>query len=348
MSDDHTHHLSTPGDIAATVPYLLGFHPQHSLVVLGLSQRIITLGMRIDLPSGPADETFRHHLATSTVQLIHSDITTCVLVAYGAAEPARTAVSDAASLFDINGIDLAGVMRVDGTTVWPLTRSGTAHSDGTSFDPSTSTAVFAATVAGRAALPDRDALVAQLTPSTGAEREAVIAATADARRFVDDIAHKPQWQGDVIVIGADDGDDTGEDITGAIRAVALLHVGHGLLRDMLRAYRDGRPASDREVALLSVLLTEPAMLDAAVRHIKPDPWQTAMWIDIVRRADAPLVTAPANLAAGAALGPGDGGLASCAVARAIETDPGDRLAGLITELVQLGVEPAAILTVLNR
>lgn len=348
MSEDHTQHLSTPGDIAAVVPYLLGFHPEHSLVLLGLRQRIIACGLRIDLPAAPADDTFRQQLTTATARLTGHDITTCVLVAYGAADQVRDAMADAVAILELNGVDIAGMLRVEATTVWPLTLTGHPIGDGTTFDPTTTEAVFAATVAGRAALPDRDTLIAQLAPSTGAERDSVIAATAEARRFVDDITRIPPLLDDVVVIGGDHGDDDGEDITGAIRAVALLHVGNDLLRDMIRCYRDGRTASDREVALLSVLLNEPAMLDDAVRHLQPDPSQTAMWIDIVRRADAALVTAPANVLALAALVAGDGVLAGCAVTRAINTDPGNRLARLIAELVQLGVEPDMILTLITR
>ncbi len=47
--------LSSPADVLAAVPHLLGFHPARSLVVIGAggSRGRIRLGFRYDLPDPP-------------------------------------------------------------------------------------------------------------------------------------------------------------------------------------------------------------------------------------------------------------------------------------------------------
>ena len=49
--------ISDPGEIAAALPHLLGFHPRESVVVIGLGGRSgsrVGLTVRADLP-GPGD-----------------------------------------------------------------------------------------------------------------------------------------------------------------------------------------------------------------------------------------------------------------------------------------------------
>src|SRR5689334_15659614 len=42
--------LRTPNDVVAAVPYLFGFHPADSLVVLAVRERSLVLQLRVDLP----------------------------------------------------------------------------------------------------------------------------------------------------------------------------------------------------------------------------------------------------------------------------------------------------------
>ena len=42
--------LRSPADVVAAVPVLLGFHPEHSLVVIGLKTGRVVLTVRVDLP----------------------------------------------------------------------------------------------------------------------------------------------------------------------------------------------------------------------------------------------------------------------------------------------------------
>src|SRR5262245_30004287 len=54
--------LRTPTDVLAAVPYLLGFHPGESVVIIGLHGARLAFNVRADLPpaarpphAGPAD-----------------------------------------------------------------------------------------------------------------------------------------------------------------------------------------------------------------------------------------------------------------------------------------------------
>jgi hypothetical protein len=45
-----TLHVRGPADLLAAVPYLLGFHPTESLVVIGLADTTVMVTARINLP----------------------------------------------------------------------------------------------------------------------------------------------------------------------------------------------------------------------------------------------------------------------------------------------------------
>ena len=57
--------LSDPADLAAAIPYLLGFPPEESLVVISLRgpRKRIGLTMRWDLPDESLDDDFAEQIA---------------------------------------------------------------------------------------------------------------------------------------------------------------------------------------------------------------------------------------------------------------------------------------------
>src|SRR5882757_8183666 len=46
--------LREPGDLIEAVPYLLGFHPRQSLVIIGLARASVALTTRVDLNELPS------------------------------------------------------------------------------------------------------------------------------------------------------------------------------------------------------------------------------------------------------------------------------------------------------
>ena len=47
--------ITDPVDLVKVVPYQLGYHPEHSLVLIGLCRKQIGLVQRLDLPTLPQD-----------------------------------------------------------------------------------------------------------------------------------------------------------------------------------------------------------------------------------------------------------------------------------------------------
>src|SRR5438034_5381714 len=77
--------LSSPADVLAAVPHLLGFHPVKSLVVIGAGgpRGRIRLGFRYDLPD-PPDAMAAHRIADHAVAVLAERRATTVIAAgYG-------------------------------------------------------------------------------------------------------------------------------------------------------------------------------------------------------------------------------------------------------------------------
>jgi len=77
--------LSSPADILAAVPHLLGFHPAQSLVVIGAGgpRDRVKLGFRYDLPDPPHAGTARHIAEHAAAILAGHRATTVIAVGYG-------------------------------------------------------------------------------------------------------------------------------------------------------------------------------------------------------------------------------------------------------------------------
>jgi hypothetical protein len=111
-----------------------------------------------------------------------------------------------------------------------------------------------------------------------------------------------------------------------------------------RALADGRRLDASDVARLLVLLDATLELRDvawAEMHHGNARQHVALWRDVVRRAPAGLVAAPASLLGFAAWLSGHGALAWCAVERAQDDDPGYGLAGLLSTALAGGVPPSA-------
>ena len=50
--------LTSPHDLLAAIPFLIGYHPDRSLVLVSLKNETIGMAMRVDLPSDIAPESY--------------------------------------------------------------------------------------------------------------------------------------------------------------------------------------------------------------------------------------------------------------------------------------------------
>src|SRR5258706_12434762 len=91
--------LRTPEDVLAATPYLLGFHPVDSLVVLGLTGKKLTFHVRGDLPPAGSSRPLLDDLADYFGDLfLRQGVDGVVLVGYGTGQsgtPLITAVRHA-------------------------------------------------------------------------------------------------------------------------------------------------------------------------------------------------------------------------------------------------------------
>lgn len=330
-TDPPTLHVRTTTDLLALIPFLLGYHPESSLVLIVRDGdgRLILAG-HTTLPTAHADLGW---LSTSMSRLAarltgHLDVS-AVLAGYGPARRVERAVHAAAGALDQTGIPISEALRVADGRFWHLGSEQTGPPDGTVFDPAGSTVTAEAVYAGLVALPDRAAFTATLDPVTGPARTGMIAATAAACQFLADLM-------DAAAPAAGHEPDAALDtpVGQALQHAARTYL--GLVQDR---YRSGQPADDEHAATLTVLLALPTLRDFAARHTTAEPWQLTMWHDLVRRAEPEFATVPATLLALAALQAGNGTLADIAIRRALDTDPDDPFARLLAQALAAGIAP---------
>jgi len=179
-------------DMLAVIPFLLGFQPDASLVLLAVddgSGGVVT-GARLDLPT--ADQPLGR--VRAALDLVIAKLTTrggisVVLAGYGPADRVEPTVTTAAEALQAAGIPIRDALRVADGRFWRLRCADPAACPphGIPFEPATSPATAAAVYAGLVALPDRDALAATLAAVTGPARDGMVAATLAACAFLDEL-----------------------------------------------------------------------------------------------------------------------------------------------------------------
>ncbi len=320
--------VSSPPELLAAVPYLFGFHPADSLVVLGLADQPtrVNFSCRVDLPeSGAGTEV--EELVAEIVNLVGGQrVSAVLLVAYGARERADATLALAEAEFGNRGIDVREVLRAEGGRYW----SYCCHDPvccpprGTPYDVTSSSVAASATVAGLVALPDRAAVERSVAPVEGAASEAMHQAHARVR------ARLEEWSREC-------GD--AESLRTKMTAEGKRRVGAALAR-----YRDGGDRlDDDEIAMLAALLVLYPVRDDAWLRIERGllAAHLALWTDVVRRTEEIYVPAPASLLSFAAWQDGNGTLASIAVDRALRAQPSYTMAHLIAKVLAAGMPPAA-------
>ena len=145
------------------------------------------------------------------------------------------------------------------------------------------------------------------------------------------------------------GDDSDGDPDTALHTplgLALQKAARTYLIQAQDSYRSGRPVGDDPAAALTVLLDLPSLRSFAARRTSGEEWQIEMWTDLVRRAEPPFTAGPATMLALSALQAGRATLASVAIDRALDTDPGDRFAHLLAGVVAAGIDPDTVTALL--
>jgi len=326
MTEPRTITAKSPADVLALIPYLLGFHPDDSVVLLTLGGDIDNrFHARVDIPRDPADipevigllaDPVRQHGPGRVFVAVYSDDE---LLAERLSDQLHAALEEA-------GATVAGAIRADGERWFDLTGcSGPCcPAEGTPYDVSSHPITAQAILDGQVALGSRRELAESLV-GTDLTALAAVETAADGylARALGSARHP-----------------LGPPVPGGARAHLLQE---GLwVRDRLRRYlADGTPLSDDEVARLLVAVVAIEVRDVAWSEMTRETSRghVDLWRDVVRRSPFDLLAAPAALLGFAAWLSGDGALAWCAVDRCQEAEPDYRLASLLVSALAGAVSP---------
>jgi hypothetical protein len=318
--------VRTPGDLLEAIPYLLGFRPRDSLVIVGLADTRVTVTARVDLgelaDGGVLAETMcvlGNSGATSVVAAVYDNAPGVVT----ADLPHRAVVEEFVRCTARFGIDLLDAVLVAGGRWWSYACADDSccPEQGRELPGDASPARAAATYAGLVALADRDELVAVLEPADAAERAALEPAIAEHENLVMSA-----------VVG-------GYDLRRQ-RSVKRAIFSAARDADSSLFPGDGHGLSDDEACRFAVALTEQPIRDAvwlAVDQGRLDG--RGLWRDLARRLPAPYDAAPLFLYGWACWRDGNGASAGMAADRALASDPDYTAAELLRGALTHGLDP---------
>lgn len=317
--------LTTPLDVLATIPFVIGYHPAESIVLLGLYDRQLAFTIRGDLPlKGDAVES--RAVVNHLLEVARRQHATAVLaVGYGPDDRVRPVLDRLERACDRAGPLVLELLRVEDGRYWSYLchEPFCCPTEGSPYDVNASATATAWTVAGLVALPDRRTYEDQLTPVTGTARAAMTAATARANDRL-------------VALLADATDEADAEAT-------MVRTGDTAIRDALDRYRQGERLTDDEVGWLTVLLLSHPVRDLAESMITQATadlhHHRALWMDTVTRAESDLVAGPGPLFALTAWRLGEGALARVAVELVLGSRPYDCLSLYVGEMLAQGMPP---------
>jgi hypothetical protein len=315
--------LREPVDVLSAVPYLLGYQPVDSVVMIGLCEGQLHVTARTDLPAD--DEGVAATAGGLHRMLSDTGIDSVVMVAYGPSGRVQSLLPRLAAVIEELGVVLLEALRAEGGRYWSYLcpDPSCCPDEGTPFDIRGSRVAAEATLAGIPTLPDRATYENQVRPVCGPAREAMTEAT---RRAQDRLYR---------LVGSATGEDD--------LAERLVREGAAALGAGLRIQRRGGRLDDDAAALLSVLVGWTEVRDLAMLRLGDNRADLltarALWLDILRRAEPDYVAAPGVLFALAAWRRGELVLAQLAIERVLDADPPHAMARLIESALLRGLPP---------
>jgi hypothetical protein len=318
--------LRSPADVLSAVPFLFGFHPTESLVVVGLKGKAMLLHARVDLPEVGAPVAALQQYGGELAELVRNGgADSAVLVGYGTPEQVDRAMRAAHQAFTTRRIKVGDRLRAHGGRYWSYACRNAicCPPAGTPFDLGASPVAAEAVFAGLEVAPDRESVVHSLDPPTGAALEATERASSLAR--------------DRLAGFFGSGGDTAK----------ACAVGSAAIDDALERYTRYEQLNDDEVAWLSVLLTLIPVRDVAWARIDADGVAGAqlhrrLLTDLVRRGDPALAAPPAMLLGYLHWRLGDSVRAGAAIDRCVAADPSYSAGMLMAEVLDRAIPPWVI------
>ncbi|WP_344864610.1 DUF4192 domain-containing protein [Planomonospora alba] len=315
--------LGSTEDVLGAIPYLLGFHPAESLVVIGLRGRPprgdVHLTVRWDLPLTGTE------LDRILPLLRRERIGQVIAVGYGPGPLVTPAADELRARLRGSGIALVDLLRAEDGRYWSYlcARSGCCPPSGTPYDREAGAVAARAVAYGLVALPDRRTLERSLTPVGGPARAAMRRATA---RIAEELRARLAASGDLDGLAAE-----------------LVADGTARVREAIGTYAAGGRLDDEQAARLGFDLAVIRTRDEAWTLITDDDHHAhrRLWQDLTRRLERRFVPPAASLLGMAAWHGGDCALAGVALGRAHEIDPGYSMANLLLHALRHLLPPHA-------
>ncbi len=321
--------VSNPGDLIDTVPYLIGFHPAESLVLVGFTGRPadrtqrVTVTMRVDLPLDPLADDVLLPLAEAFGSSGTDAVVAIALTAELAGDPRTlpwlSRLKDAL-LDDLAGIgvEVLDVLVATDTRWWSLCceLSECCPEAGTLRRRDRSVVAAEATYAGLVALPDRQSLAATLAGASIEQRALLCPAVAGAeQRVIEAVLH-----------------DRLSRLRRTETTALVTAARHFPTRQ--------RRLSDKQAARFGVALTDTDIRDTLWLAIDDGSLDAeAILRDLHTRLPPPYDAAPLFLFGWGQWRAGNGTIATMAAERALDSDPGYSAASLLINAVQHGFDP---------
>ena len=307
--------LTSPHDLLAAIPFLIGYHPQDSLVLVALKDEAVGMAMRVDMPVGVSAEGY--DLLAS--HFLRDGADGAFIVAYvgeGAVDPENVLINTSAALVRA-GIDIKESLIVRNNRFRSM-----ICSDLTCCPPEGS------------AIPDLG--------SSRIAAEHVIAGHPmpfeNVDGLVQSIAAVPSsfesvWADEVQAFWvSSDSEEIQE----------LQRDGATAIIDLVGEYREGRGAEDRELAARVIgRLSDIQVRDFALGSHTDESadYYWAMWRDLLRIAPRGFVAPIACLFAAMAYERGEGALAHKGLDRGLGDDDQYSLAHLLRRVFTAGWPP---------
>ena len=322
----------SPAALLRLVPHLLGFMPEESLLVIGVTppRDRIHVTLRYDLPDPPEADLVADIAAHAVGVLSAQRLTAAVVIGYGPETLVTPVANELRDVARQAAIDVRDFLRVQDGRYWSYVCANQACCppagvpfDAAAIDPAEAEALASV---GDRILASRAALAARVAPLGGIAAESMRQATRRAEQHIAQLLAKVRKSAR---LGA---------ARHMIAAEGLAAVGA-----MITRYREGgRFATDYEIARITVALRDLRVRDDAWARMDPGHAEAhqRLWTDVVRRAQPGYVAAPAALLAFVAWQSGDGALANVALDRALADDPGYSMALLLRQVITAGAPPS--------
>ncbi|MBA3266042.1 MAG: DUF4192 domain-containing protein [Nocardioidaceae bacterium] len=292
-----------PADVLAMIPYLVGFVPTNSIVVIALEGPRKHFGpcIRMDLAGRDGAGTQADYLASV---IAHHGFDPVIVVAFSQhRDRARAVIEQLESRLLEAGVEILELLRADGERWWSYqcTDGSCCDASGTPYDADSSALAATAVLAGMAKAAGRDDLRACFEPGSASLRAQV----ADS----------------CSVLEASDLPDIGQVLNGALATSGPLSP------EQLAALAVGaQPIASRDVAWSMMSRRN------AASHLD-------VWAQVTRAAPDRLLPAVGSLAGFAAWLSGSGVLASHAAERVERVDPTYSMNRLLIRCLEMTVDP---------